>query len=137
MMWVCNLLYPRIWVCIFSILSFINFFRYWQGEFAQQSKLLRLTISSFILVIFMNDSAVFLYGEIGCWSLAGFKRVKSRKLMFYLFFCNSAKLSFVKFCGIISLIYLLKKICILWLISLSNIGWHDNYISTWLFVIQK
>lgn len=29
-----------------------------------------------VLVIYMNDSAVFLYGDITCWSLAGFNGVE-------------------------------------------------------------
>ena len=45
-------------VCIFSVLLSIYFLSYWQGEFVQQSKLLRLAIISFILVILMFDSRV-------------------------------------------------------------------------------
>ena len=45
-------------VCIFSVLLSIYFLSYWQGEFVQQSKLLRLVIISFILVILMFDSRV-------------------------------------------------------------------------------
>ena len=47
-------------VCIFSVLLSIYFLSYWQGEFVQQSKLLRLAIISFILVILMFDSRVIL-----------------------------------------------------------------------------
>ena len=32
-----------------------------------------MAIVPFILMIFINDSAVLLYGEIRCWSLLGFK----------------------------------------------------------------
>ena len=47
-------------VCIFSVLLSIYFLSYWQREFVQQSKLLRLAIISFILVILMFDSRVIL-----------------------------------------------------------------------------
>ena len=47
-------------VCIFSVLLSIYFLSYWQGEFVQQSKLLRLAIISFILVTLMFDSRVIL-----------------------------------------------------------------------------
>ena len=47
-------------VCIFSVLLSIYFLSYWQREFVQQSKLLRLVIISFILVILMFDSRVIL-----------------------------------------------------------------------------
>ena len=46
--------------CIFSVLLSIYFLLYWQGEFVQQSKLLRLAIISFILVTLMFDSRVIL-----------------------------------------------------------------------------
>ena len=36
-----------------------------------------LAIISLILMIFMNDSAVFLWGEIRCWSLLAFKGLKA------------------------------------------------------------
>ena len=32
-----------------------------------------MVIISFILTIFLNDSTIFLLGEIRCWSLLGFK----------------------------------------------------------------
>ena len=47
-------------VCIFSVLLSIYFLSYWQGEFVQQSKLLKLAIISFILVILRFDSRVIL-----------------------------------------------------------------------------
>ena len=60
-------------VCIFSILFAKHVLCCWLGEFVEQSKLLRLVIISFILMILMNDSEVLLLGEIRCWSLTGFK----------------------------------------------------------------
>ena len=41
-------------------------------------ELLKLAIISFILTILVNDLAVLLQGEIRCWSLLGFKRVKKK-----------------------------------------------------------
>ena len=41
-------------------------------------ELLKLVIISFILMILVNDLAVLLQGEIRCWSLLGFKRVKKK-----------------------------------------------------------
>ena len=61
---------------IFSTHFSICFFWYWQGEFIWRSKLLRLAVISFILMILINGSAVFLWEEIRCWPLLGFKGVK-------------------------------------------------------------
>ena len=44
-------------------------------------ELLKLVIISFILMILVNDLAVLLQGEIRCWSLLGFKRVKKKSDM--------------------------------------------------------
>ena len=39
-----------------------------------------MVIISFILTIFLNDSTIFLLGEIRCWSLLGFKRLSDQSL---------------------------------------------------------
>ena len=59
----------------FSLMLSVHFLRCWQGEFVQQTELLKLEIISFILMILMNNTAVLLWGEIRCWSLLGFKRL--------------------------------------------------------------
>ena len=71
-------LYTLTSVSIFSILFSVQFLWYWQGEFVQQSKLLKLVIICLILIVLMNDSAVFLWGEIKYWSLPGFKGLKTQ-----------------------------------------------------------
>ena len=66
-------LYTLISVSIFSILFSIRFFCHWQGEFIWKSKLRKLAIIFYFLMILMNCLAVLLYGEIRCWALLGFK----------------------------------------------------------------
>ena len=53
-------LYTPTSVSTFSILFSISFLWYWQGEFIWRSKLLRLAIISFMLIILMNGLAVLL-----------------------------------------------------------------------------
>ena len=69
-------LYTLTSLPIFSTLFSIFFFWYWQGEFIWRSKLLRLAVIFFILMILINGSAVFLWEEIRCWPLLGFKCIK-------------------------------------------------------------
>ena len=47
-----------------------------KGRFFLISKLLHLVIISFILVTIMCDLRLILLGEIRCWSLSGFNRLK-------------------------------------------------------------
>ena len=69
----------------FSLMLSVHFLRCWQGEFAQQTELLRLEIISFILMILMNNTAVLLRGEIRCWSLLGLKGYRTGNLEYFEF----------------------------------------------------
>ena len=51
-------LYILTSAAIFSPLFSVHFFGYWQREFTQQSKHLRLVIITFILMVLMNYSAI-------------------------------------------------------------------------------
>ena len=65
-------------ICISSVLFSIYFQWIWQGEFAKQSRVLKLMIISFILVTFLFYSGLILWGEIRCKSILEFKGLTAK-----------------------------------------------------------
>ena len=51
-----------------------------------------MVIISFILTIFLNDSTIFLLGEIRCWSLLGFKGLDASSARPCLLISNGGRL---------------------------------------------